>query len=63
MKNDAFTMVAFRLPVALVEKLDRLAAETERDRSKVMRLLLQQAVTTGALDLACDREAAGRDAK
>jgi predicted DNA-binding protein len=36
-------MIAFRLPAELVLKLDRLAQETDRTLSSVLRELLRQA--------------------
>ena len=44
-------IVSVRLTATELAWLDELCARTERDRSKVLRLLLRQAKPTGAPDV------------
>ena len=50
MATDSVEIINFRAPRPLVEKLDQLAAQTDRTRSSVLRALLVQA-QAGAPDV------------
>jgi predicted transcriptional regulator len=55
-------MIGVRLTREELAKLDALAAKTERDRSKVVRLLLAQALALELPDIAL-RETASKEAR
>lgn len=56
METVTVAQIGVRLPRVLLVKLDRLARETQRNRSEVVRLLLEQATVTGRPDIALERE-------
>jgi hypothetical protein len=60
MRRDC--QIGVRVTAAELAKVDSLAAATERDRSKVIRLLLSQALARETPDLALAPDARDREA-